>query len=141
VVPWRRRFGRAHRELTLAQFEPARYDDPTLRRFAERGKVRAERKLRGVAADVEIETANGKSFSAHCDPLGAPENRLSRTQIEAKFRTYAAGRLAEARIEEAIAEVARLEHKASVRTLMDMLRSPPQNVLGAPAPVASVARA
>src|SRR5712671_4169052 len=71
------------RELTLAQFEPARYDDPKLRRFVERVEVRAEPDLRGVAALVDVETIGGKSFSARCEePLGAPENRLSRTQIE-----------------------------------------------------------
>ena len=111
------------RELTLAQFEPARYDDPKLRRFAERVEVRAEPQLRGVASVVDIETVDGKSFSARCDqPLGAPENKLSRAQIEAKFRTYARARLSERRVEEVIDAVARLEHLGSVRTLMDTLR-------------------
>src|SRR5262249_17499209 len=64
------------RQLTLAQFEPARYDDPRLRRFAERVEVRAEPDLRGVAAIVDIDMADGQSFSARCDhPLGAPENK------------------------------------------------------------------
>src|SRR5205085_5659952 len=74
------------RELTLAQFEPARYDDPELRCFAERVEVRADTSLRGVAALVDVETSGGESFSARCEhPLGAPENQLSRAQIEAKF--------------------------------------------------------
>src|SRR6266851_940655 len=69
------------REMTLAQFEPARYDDPKLRRFAERVEVRAEPGLRGVAALVDVETIVGETFSARCEhPLGAPENRLSRAQ-------------------------------------------------------------
>ncbi|HLQ89766.1 MAG TPA: MmgE/PrpD family protein [Xanthobacteraceae bacterium] len=111
------------RELTLAQFEPARYDDPKLRRFAERVEVRAEPVLRGVAALVDIETIEGSSFSARCDqPLGAPENKLSRAQIERKFRSCAAPRLSQPQIEDVIGAVARLEHLASVRTLMDMLR-------------------
>ena len=120
------------RELTLAQFEPARYDDPKLRRFAERVEVRAEPDLRGVAALVDVETIGGKSFSARCDqPLGAPENRLSRTQIEAKFRTYAAGRLSNRHIEDVIGAVVRLEQLGSVRTLMDMLRATPQRAVAA----------
>jgi 2-methylcitrate dehydratase PrpD len=122
-------------ELTLAQFEPARYDDPKLRRFAERIEVRAEPALYGVAALVDIETVGGESFSARCDqPLGAPENRLSRAQIEAKFRTYAPGRLSQSHIEDVIDAVVRLEHLTSVRSLMDTLRATQQN--GAPAPVA-----
>jgi 2-methylcitrate dehydratase PrpD len=122
------------RELTLAQFEPKRYDDPKLRCFAERVKVRAEPSLRGVAALVEVETIGGKSLSAHCDqPLGAPENRLSRAQIEAKFRAYASGRLPQSHIEDAIDAVVRLEHVASARTLMDMLRAPQQSSAAAAA--------
>ena len=112
------------RELTLAQFEPKRYDDPNLRRFAERVEVRAEPDLRGVAARVDVETSSGVSFSARCDqPLGAPENRLSRAQIEAKFRTYAPGRLSPSHIDDVMDAIARLEHLASVRRLMDMLRA------------------
>src|SRR5215468_2001599 len=112
------------RELTLTQFEPQRYNDPKLRHFAERIEVRAESGLRGVAALVEVETMGGESFSARCqEPLGAPENRLSRTQIEAKFRTYACGRLSPSHIEDVIGAVVGLEHLASVRTLMDMLRA------------------
>jgi len=128
------------RELTLAQFEPARYDDAKLRRFAERVEVRAEPGLHGVAAVVEVETIGGGTFSARCDqPLGAPENKLSREQIEAKFRTYAPGRLLLPQIEDVIGAVARLECQASVRPLMDMLRAAPQN--GAGAPVAALAGA
>jgi 2-methylcitrate dehydratase PrpD len=126
------------RGLALAQFEPARYDDPKLRRFAERVEVRAEPQLRGVAAIVDVETIGGRSFSARCEaPLGAPENRLSRAQIEAKFRTYAAGRLSPAHIEDVIGAVFRLEHLASVRPLMDMLRAAQRN--DAPASAAVLA--
>ena len=76
-----------------------------------------------MAAIVGVETVNGTLFSARCDqPLGAPENKLSRAQIERKFRTCAAARLSQPHIEDVIGAVARLEHQASVRTLMDMLR-------------------
>jgi 2-methylcitrate dehydratase PrpD len=129
------------RELALAQFDPARYDDPNLRRFAERVEVRAASDLRGVAAVVEVETLDGQSCSAHCEqPLGAPENRLSRAQIEAKFRTYAAERLSPSRIEEIIAAVVLLEHQGSVRTLIELLRAAPQRADTPPAPAAAFAR-
>src|SRR5436190_10906126 len=102
------------REMTLAQFEPARYDDPTLRRFAEQVEVRADPMLSGVQAVVEIETSDGKTVSARCThPLGSPEHRLSRTQIETKFRTYDRERLDD-RAEDVIAVVVRLEHLTSV---------------------------
>jgi 2-methylcitrate dehydratase PrpD len=129
------------RELTLAQFESARYDDPKLRRFAERVEVRVEPDLRGVAAIVDLDMADGQSFSGRCDhPLGGPENKLSRAQVEAKFRTYAAERLSP-QSENVIGAVVRLEHQASVGALMDMLRATPQSVAAAPAAVAARARA
>src|SRR5882762_10341409 len=72
------------RKLTLAQFEPARYDDPVLRRVAaEQVEVRPDPALASVQAVVEIEMADGKTLSARCDhPRGSAENPLSRGQIE-----------------------------------------------------------
>jgi 2-methylcitrate dehydratase PrpD len=127
------------RELTLAQFEPARYDDPKLRRFSEQVEVRSDPELNGVQALADVETIDGKIISARCDhPLGSPENRLTRAQVEAKFRTYAKGQLSDARVEEVIRWVVRLEHQDSVRTLMDMLRATPQRSAGARAPMAAL---
>jgi 2-methylcitrate dehydratase PrpD len=113
------------RALTLAQFEPARYDDPALRRFAaERVEMRADDSLAGVQAVVEAELADGRRIRARCDhPRGAPENPLARGEIEEKFRTYAKGAMAPATIEEILAAVSRLEQLESVRTLMDRLRA------------------
>src|SRR6478609_1759721 len=104
------------RALTLAQFEPARYDDPA---------------LTGAQAVVAIEMADGTTFEARCEhPRGSFENPLSRAQIEGKFRTYAGSRIPPARGEEVIAAVNRLEELASVRDLMDMLRQGPQRAKG-----------
>jgi 2-methylcitrate dehydratase PrpD len=113
------------RELTLAQFEPQRYNDPKLKSFAaEQVEVREDSSLTGVQAIVEAETADGRTVKVRCDiPRGSPENPLTRAQIEAKFRTYAKGRLSSARIDEVIAAVSRLEELSSVAKLMDMLRA------------------
>jgi 2-methylcitrate dehydratase PrpD len=114
-------------ELTLAQFEPARYDDPKLRRAAlEQVEIRPDPALTGVQAVAEIETADGTKLSARCDhPRGGAENPLSRAQIESKFRNYAPTRLAEAEVEKVIAALDRLEELGSVRDLMDLLRQRP----------------
>src|SRR6266852_5162685 len=82
-------------ELTLAQFEPARYDDPKMRRAAaEQIEIRPDAALSGVQAVVEIET-DGTTLTARCDhPRGSVENPLSRGEVEGKFRTYAEGVLA-----------------------------------------------
>src|ERR1700733_13142398 len=99
------------RMLTLAQFEPKRYDDPKLRRFAaEQVEVRADPSISGSQAVVEIDTVDGSLLSARClHPRGAFENPLSRQQIEQKFRTYAQDFLPGAHIADAIGAVERLE--------------------------------
>jgi len=113
-------------ELTLAQFEPARYDDPNMRRAAaEQIEIRADPALGEVQAVVEIDI-DGATFKARCDhPRGSPENPLSRAQIEDKFRTYADGVLSLAAIAGTIDAVNNLEKLGSVRKLMEMLRAAP----------------
>jgi len=113
------------RELSLAQFEPARYDDPKLRRFAaEQVEVKPDPGLTGVQALVEAETLAGPTLAVRCDhPRGSAENPLSRAQVENKFRTYARTRLSDAHIDEVIDSVSRLEELKSARRLMDLLRA------------------
>ena len=112
------------RTLTLAQFEPARYDDPKLKNFAaEKVEVKLDPALTGVQAVVEAETTGGRTLSVRCEhSKGSPENPLTRGQIEDKFRIYAKGRIPAQQIEEVIATVARLEELKSTRRLMDILR-------------------
>ena len=114
--------------LSLAQFTPARYDDPALRGFAEeKVEVRADAALGGSQAKVDLILTDGARLSAHCEhPLGAFENPLSRTQVEQKFRLYAADLLSQAHLEEAIDAVNRLEAFGSVRELMSLLRAGPR---------------
>jgi 2-methylcitrate dehydratase PrpD len=112
------------RALTLAQFEPKRYDDPKLRRFAaEQVEVRADESISGSQAKVDVETADGATFSERCEhPLGSCENPLSRAQVEQKFRTYADGALPETHIEDVLGAIQGLEN-VSVGKLMDLLRA------------------
>ena len=112
--------------LTLAQFEPARYDDPKLRRAAaEQVELRPDPALTGVQSVVDIELDDGTTLTARCDhPRGSAENPLSRAQIESKFRTYAEGVLAPAAIDGTIKAVDDLENLGSVRKLMEMLAAP-----------------
>ena len=116
------------RALSLAQFTPARYDDLALRSFAEQNvEIRADAALSGSQAKVDLLLTDGARLSAHCEhPLGAFENPLSQSQVEQKFRLYAAGLLPDARIEEVIGTVRRLETFGSVRELMVLLRAAPQ---------------
>jgi 2-methylcitrate dehydratase PrpD len=121
------------RALTLAQFEPARYDDPKMRKAAaELIEVRPGPAIKGNNCVVEIEMADGTKLSARCEhPRGSPENPLTRAQIEDKFRTYAKGVLPDAHIEKVIDAVNRLEDFGSVRELMDLLRQAPRKARAA----------
>jgi 2-methylcitrate dehydratase PrpD len=114
------------RALTLAQFEPACYDDPTLRRFAA-GKVTVshDASLKGGQCIATVETRDGRTLTARCDyPLGDPKNPVARRQIEDKFRTYAQPILPTDRIEEIIGLVGALEDVPDARILSDLLRRP-----------------
>jgi 2-methylcitrate dehydratase PrpD len=119
------------RALTLSQFEPARYEDPKLKRFAaEHVEMRADPSLTGVQAVVEAQLADGSTLEVRCEhPRGSYENPLSHDQVADKFRTYARPRLSEARIEEVIIAVSRLEELKSVRRLTEILRTGSQGAL------------
>ena len=121
------------RKLTLAQFEPARYDDPKLRRSAaDQVDVQPDSALSGVQATVEIEMVDGKTLAARCEhPRGSAENPLSWAQIEGKLRTYAEGVLAPAHVDEIVRMVSGLEDLKSVGKLMEMLRASPRKAQAA----------
>lgn len=111
------------RTLTLAEFEPERYDDPKLRQFAQHQiDMRADPSLSNVQTTVEIEMASGAVHAVRSNhPKGSFENPLSRKEVEDKFRVYAKGCLPASAIEEIIASVNALEQLPSVSALMDLL--------------------
>lgn len=113
------------RELSLAQFERERYSDPALQRFAaERVEVACDPMLAGHQALVEADTVDGATIAVRCEhPRGAPENPLSWNHLEQKFRTYARGRLGEARIGQVLRIVSHLERLESTRALLELLRT------------------
>jgi 2-methylcitrate dehydratase PrpD len=115
------------RALTLAQFEPARYDDPELRRFArEQVELRADPALSGIETIVDIETRDGSILTARCSHArGSHENPLSQAQVEEKFRTYAAARLQPSAVDDALDAVNRIAELPLARTLVDLLRRTP----------------
>jgi 2-methylcitrate dehydratase PrpD len=121
------------RALTLAQFEPDRYEDCELRRFAaERVEAYGSGSVEGSQANVDIEMDGGAVLSERCKhPLGSFENPLSRHRIAEKFRTYAQGVLPEADIARIIGAVEHLEDFGAIGGLMDMLRAAPRTLAAA----------
>lgn len=121
------------RALTLAQFEPARYADPRLRRFAaERVDVGQDASVSGSQALIHVDMADGATLSARCEhPLGSSENPLTRPQIEQKLRTYAEGVLSAAQVAKLIAAIDSLQDLGSVGELMNLLRAAPRAMAAA----------
>src|SRR5215471_1499799 len=117
------------RALSLAQFAPARYDNPALSTFAaEKVDVGADTALSGSQAKVDLVLTDGATLSAFCaDRRGAFEKPRSRAQVEQKFRNYAAAVLPQSGIEEVIHAVGRLEDFDSSRKLMALLRAGPRS--------------
>ena len=119
------------RELWMDQFEPARHNDPAVRQFAlEQVQLISDATLSGAQTIVDVEMKSGVILSARCDePKGTPENRMTRADIETKFRkganttNSAKGGLDTARVDNILDAITRLEEMPSVRTLMDALRT------------------
>lgn len=112
------------RALTLAQYEPARYDDPTLEAFAgTRVRIDMNAQFTSQETIANIVLRDGSTLTTHCkQPRGAPENPLSNAQLDDKFRTYAGARLPGSRISALIDMVRHLEELPNARTLIDALR-------------------
>jgi len=115
------------RALTLRQFEPERFEHPTLRQFAaQKVDVVADSTYSGAAARVEAELDGGKILSLQCEhPRGSPENPLDQAQVAEKFRDYARARLGESRAQKVIDLVTNLEELDDVRELMTLLEFRP----------------
>jgi len=113
------------RELWIDQFEPERYNDPDLQRFAlERVELLSDPGLTGVQAIVEAHTEAGRILTVRCDePKGTPENRMTHAEIEGKFRKAARGRLKPHDVDAVLETILHLEDLKSVRSLMDILRT------------------
>ena len=82
--------------------------------------------LTGAQATVDIRQFDGTTVMARCmHTRGSPENPLTTTQVEDKFRRYAASRLSATQVDGVVQAVAHLEQLGSVRELMGMLRCGP----------------
>ncbi len=123
------------RALTLAQFEPDRYDDPKLRAFAaEKVEVRADAAVAGSQAKVDVVMDDGATL------LGALASiRSARSKIRCRARRSSKNSAPMPRascptphVDDVIGAVDRLEDFGSVRKLMDLLRgAPPPRAMAA----------
>jgi 2-methylcitrate dehydratase PrpD len=113
------------RRCWLDQFEPQRYQDASVGAFArERVKVEIDPQVAGTGAAVDVRTTDGKTHSdRRAAPKGDPSDPLSRSEIEEKLRTAAAGHLGADAVKRIIALVGGLENVRDVRELTEALRA------------------
>jgi len=72
---------------------------------------------------VTVRTAAGKEYIKQVDyPLGHPKQPMSDREIEAKFRTLVAGKLARARAERLIEMIWNLDKLRDVGAMMPWMR-------------------
>jgi len=114
-------------EISEAQFAPGRWLQPGMRAAMARVSVRADASLNkytpgSYPAAVKLILKNGESREVEVAfPKGHPNNPMSPTEVEAKFRACARGRLSSARQDEVIGKARELEKLAPVADLMQML--------------------
>lgn len=113
----------ADRRCWLEQFTPARIADPALDGFArERVEVRVVPELSTYAAVVELEAADGQSWTERRDvPKGDPAAPLTRDEIIDKFRDATSGVLPATTAEHVVATVGDIERAGDVRELIRSL--------------------
>jgi len=112
------------RRCWLEQFEPKRFQDPTVDTFTrERVRVVMDPTLQGTAAVVDVRTNSGQTFTdRRTCAKGDPDDPLTRAEIQDKLRTAALGLLTREKVERTITLLDRLEDLADVRELTAALR-------------------
>jgi 2-methylcitrate dehydratase len=113
------------------QFSSARLADPALRELMLKASMVPDTRMsafykKATGAAVTVTLKNGQRHESVCDiPPGHPENRLTRDQLERKFRDYAepvTGSAAAGRIIDAVAQ---LETAPNSKSFMELLAAAP----------------
>ncbi|MEO2055445.1 MAG: MmgE/PrpD family protein [Nitrospira sp.] len=114
-------------EVGLQQFDPEHVSDPKLHSFMQRIQVVTDPELsaaypEAIANTVEV-TIGGKVYSKRVDhPRGHPKNRMSDTEIEAKFRLLAESLLSKKQIQTTLDRLWNLEKEKSIGALLALFK-------------------
>ena len=114
--------------VTMRSFNARRLTDPDLLDLMRRIRVTNCDDFQGsypqaMPTRVTVRTAAGKEYSKQVDyPLGHPKQPMSDREIEAKFRSLVAGKLAPARAERLIEMIWNLDKLRDVRAMMPWMR-------------------
>lgn len=109
-----------------AEFAGRRFSDDTVFELSKKVRVEVDPELSDArlgAAIVEVELANGRKTRRRVDhPKGHPENPLSRTELEGKFRSLVSSILEEADATRLIEMTRDLENLSQLENLFALLR-------------------
>ena len=114
--------------VTMRSFNARRLTDPDLLDLMRRIRVTDCDDFHGsypqaMPTRVTVRTAAGKEYIKQVDyPLGHPKQPMSDREIEAKFRSLVAGKLAPARAERLIEMIWNLDKLRDVRAMMPWMR-------------------
>jgi 2-methylcitrate dehydratase len=110
------------RAMGLDQYSDDRYIDPRVHELIRKVAMTPGPELDNLAAVVEIRTTGGETFSIRADPpKGDFRNRMTKDEVEAKFRSMASKVLPEAQMKTVITTIEELENLTAARDLMSSL--------------------
>jgi len=114
-------------EVSLGAFDPKRVSDPQLHAFMQRIKVVSDPEHsaaypEAIANTVEV-TVEGKVYSERVyHPRGHPKNRMSDTEVEAKFHRLAEPLLSKKQIQTILDRLWNLEKEKSIGALLPLFK-------------------
>lgn len=115
-------------KVTIRSFEAKRLADPVLYEMTQKVRVIPQPEFVGrypqaLPTRITVRTKTGSVYVHQVDyPLGHPRNRMSDSEIEAKFRSLAAGKLDRARTNKVLDIVWKLDQLKEINALMPLLK-------------------
>jgi 2-methylcitrate dehydratase len=117
-------------EVTEAQFQPARFADPSIWKFLENVRVERNAELtaiypQGVANIVHVTLKNGRTLTKRIDyPIGNAKNPVSDVELEGKFLRLVRPALGRDHCARILEHIWALDQQRDVHHLMKLLRMP-----------------
>jgi 2-methylcitrate dehydratase len=111
-------------EIGHRQFAPERFTDAKLLDLVARVEVKADQALnarypRGIPNRITVTTADGKKHERLVEfPRGHAGNPMTDSEVEAKFRALASGRMSKANQDKALASLWKLEDLTDLPLLL-----------------------
>jgi 2-methylcitrate dehydratase len=113
-------------EVTLAQFDPARFSDPTLLQLVAKVMVHRDAEInkgypRGIPNRITVTLKDGRQFARTVEfPRGHARNPMTDAEVEAKFRTLAEPKYGKERCDKVLSACWRLEELTNPTELVQM---------------------